>query len=87
MQVDIPTVGFGPGNETLAHTSQERISLAQMEEALAAIESGEFARQWEAEAKSGQKRFKELLERERSHAIEDAGKRVRSLMNYLREED
>ena len=34
MQAGIPTVGFGPGNETLAHTSNERIDLAQMEEAL-----------------------------------------------------
>lgn len=32
----IPTVGFGPGNETLAHTNQERISLAQMNEAVVA---------------------------------------------------
>jgi acetylornithine deacetylase/succinyl-diaminopimelate desuccinylase-like protein len=34
MQAGIPTVGFGPGNEKLAHTNQERISLAQMQEAL-----------------------------------------------------
>lgn len=36
MTADIPTVGFGPGDETLAHTNQERISLAQMEEAVVA---------------------------------------------------
>jgi succinyl-diaminopimelate desuccinylase len=29
-------VGFGPGDERLAHTNQERISLAQMEEAVVA---------------------------------------------------
>ncbi|MCB9101506.1 MAG: M20/M25/M40 family metallo-hydrolase [Anaerolineales bacterium] len=34
MTADIPTVGFGPGDEKLAHTNQERISLAQMEEAV-----------------------------------------------------
>lgn len=36
MTAGIPTVGFGPGDETLAHTNQERISLAQMEEAVVA---------------------------------------------------
>jgi len=36
MAAGIPTVGFGPGDETLAHTNQEHISLAQMEEAVAA---------------------------------------------------
>jgi acetylornithine deacetylase/succinyl-diaminopimelate desuccinylase-like protein len=36
MNAGIPTIGFGPGDETLAHTNQERISLAQMEEAVVA---------------------------------------------------
>ncbi|MBN1992769.1 MAG: M20/M25/M40 family metallo-hydrolase [Anaerolineae bacterium] len=36
MAAGIPTVGFGPGDERLAHTNQERISLAQMEEAVVA---------------------------------------------------
>lgn len=34
MAAGIPTLGFGPGDDQLAHTNQERISLAQMEEAL-----------------------------------------------------
>ena len=36
MTAGIPTIGFGPGDETLAHTNQERISLAQMKEAVVA---------------------------------------------------
>jgi acetylornithine deacetylase/succinyl-diaminopimelate desuccinylase-like protein len=36
MTAGIPTIGFGPGDETLAHTNQERINLAQMEEAVVA---------------------------------------------------
>ena len=34
MQAGIPTLGFGPGDDKLPHTNQERISLAQIEEAL-----------------------------------------------------
>jgi putative selenium metabolism hydrolase len=36
MAAGIPTIGFGPGDERLAHTNQERISLAQMAEAVVA---------------------------------------------------
>lgn len=36
MNAGIPTIGFGPGDERLAHTNQERISLAQMAEAVVA---------------------------------------------------
>lgn len=36
MTAGIPTIGFGPGDERLAHTNQERISLAQMSEAVIA---------------------------------------------------
>ena len=36
MAAGIPTIGFGPGDDRLAHTNQERISLAQMEEAVVA---------------------------------------------------
>lgn len=34
MAAGIPTVGFGPGDERLAHTNQERLNLAQMQEAV-----------------------------------------------------
>jgi putative selenium metabolism hydrolase len=36
MNAGIPTIGFGPGDERLAHTNQERIGLAQMTEAVVA---------------------------------------------------
>lgn len=39
MAAGIPTIGFGPGDDTLPHTNQERISVAQMEEALVAYVS------------------------------------------------
>lgn len=34
MEAGIPTLGFGPGDNKLAHTNQERIPVAQIEEAL-----------------------------------------------------
>lgn len=36
MAAGIPTIGFGPGDERLAHTNQERINLTQMAEAVVA---------------------------------------------------
>lgn len=36
MAAGIPTLGFGPGNELLAHTNQERLSLTELQEALVA---------------------------------------------------
>jgi acetylornithine deacetylase/succinyl-diaminopimelate desuccinylase-like protein len=43
MTAGIPTIGFGPGDERLAHTNQERINLAQMGEAVVAYASLIFA--------------------------------------------
>jgi putative selenium metabolism hydrolase len=36
MAAGIPTIGFGPGDETLAHTNQERMNLQQLQEAVVA---------------------------------------------------
>ena len=36
MAAGIPTVGFGPGDEILAHTNQERLDLAQLKAAVPA---------------------------------------------------
>ncbi|MCB0155915.1 MAG: M20/M25/M40 family metallo-hydrolase [Anaerolineae bacterium] len=36
MAAGIPTIGFGPGDETLAHTNQERLNLSQLKAAVPA---------------------------------------------------
>jgi acetylornithine deacetylase/succinyl-diaminopimelate desuccinylase-like protein len=36
MAAGIPTIGFGPGDETLAHTNQERLDLNQLKMAVTA---------------------------------------------------
>lgn len=60
---------------------------ATMAKALDRIQSGEFAREWMTEANAGQKKLKESLDGEAKHPIEKAGRRVRSLMPYLSEEE
>ncbi len=34
MAAGIPSIGFGPGDEKLAHTNQERVSIAELTEAM-----------------------------------------------------
>jgi ketol-acid reductoisomerase len=57
-----------------------------MREVLQEIESGRFARGWKEEALGGQKRLRQAIEDERGHSIENAGRNVRALMDYLKEE-
>jgi ketol-acid reductoisomerase len=51
------------------------------------IRSGEFARGWMEEEESGQKNLKRRIEEEAKHPIEKAGRRMRSLMPYLSDEE
>jgi ketol-acid reductoisomerase len=57
-----------------------------MKDILRAIESGRFAQGWREEARGGQKHLQKAIEGERGHSIEDAGKKVRALMDYLNDE-
>jgi len=58
-----------------------------MAELLERIQSGDFAREWMAEAEAGQVNLKRLISDETNHPIEKAGRRIRALMPYLSEED
>lgn len=69
----------------------DKIVSPEVRETMAAllerIQSGEFARGWMAEEDTGQKHLKEKIDQETKHPIEKAGRRIRSLMPYLSEED
>ena len=54
-----------------------------MKKVLADIQSGEFAREFIAEHRSGNKHFTELREAEKKHPIEEVGARLRSMMDWL----
>ncbi len=54
-----------------------------MKKTLADIQSGEFAREWIAENKSGGAKFNALREKEKQHPIEIVGAQLRSMMSWL----
>jgi ketol-acid reductoisomerase len=59
---------------------------AAMKKTLADIQSGEFAREWIAENKSGGHKFNALREKEKQHPIEIVGAQLRGMMSWLPKE-
>jgi ketol-acid reductoisomerase len=59
---------------------------AAMKKTLADIQSGEFAREWIEENKSGCKKFNALREKEKQHPIEIVGAQLRGMMSWLPKE-
>jgi len=57
----------------------------EMRRILGEIQSGEFAREWIAEDRSGRKHYDELLEEGAKHPIEDIGAELRSMMPWIAE--
>ncbi|MGA7304991.1 MAG: ketol-acid reductoisomerase [Rhodothermales bacterium] len=57
----------------------------RMREVLGEIQSGQFAREWINECASGGARFEKLREASRDHQIEHVGRRLRSMMSWLRD--
>src|SRR6476469_7306555 len=55
----------------------------EMKKILKEIQSGQFAREWILENKAGAPAFKAIRRRERQHPIEEVGKRLRKLMNWI----
>ena len=60
---------------------------SQMASILDTIESGEFANGWRKETSEGQSRLASAATDEAAHPIERAGRSVRELMPYLKEDD
>jgi ketol-acid reductoisomerase len=55
-----------------------------MQEILAEIRSGRFAKEWVEENANGLPRYRELLQRDLNHPIERVGKSLRERMSWLR---
>jgi ketol-acid reductoisomerase len=57
---------------------------AEMKKILSEIQSGEFARQWIEENKTGRKKFLAMREEARNQPIETVGSELRSMMTFLK---
>jgi ketol-acid reductoisomerase len=58
---------------------------AEMRRVLDEIQSGEFAREWIAEDRSGRENYDALLEKGAQHPIEDIGAELRAMMPWIAE--
>ena len=59
----------------------------KMQQILADVRSGAFAEEWIYESNSGGKRYRELLEKDLAHPIEEVGKALRAKMSWLPKEE
>jgi ketol-acid reductoisomerase len=57
---------------------------AEMKKILSEIQSGEFARQWMEENKTGRKKFLAMREGEQNQKIEHVGRELREMMPFLK---
>ena len=57
----------------------------QMKKILNEIQSGEFAKEWITEHRSGQTKFKMMRKKEAEHSIEKIGEKLRTLMPWIAE--
>ena len=56
---------------------------AEMKKILGEIQSGEFAKEWIAETRSGRENYNRLLEAGKAHPIEQVGTELRSMMPWI----
>jgi ketol-acid reductoisomerase len=54
-----------------------------MQQLLAEIQSGDFAREWIAENRAGQENFKRMREEQAGHQVEVVGKELRAQMDWI----
>ncbi len=63
----------------------DRHTKREMKKILQEIQSGKFARQWISENRRGRKKYKQLLEKDLAHPIEQVGRKLRARMPWLQE--
>ncbi len=73
------------GNHTRGPRVITDVVKKEMKKILDEVQSGQFAREWIAECESGENRLLELRNASKSHPIETVGKKLRSMMAWLRE--
>ena len=56
-----------------------------MKKILSEIQSGQFAKEWMDEHRSGQIKFKAMRKRQIEHPIEKVGEKLRTLMPWIAE--
>ena len=56
-----------------------------MDEALEAVQNGEFAREWILENQAGRPSYTQLYDEDRNHDIEEVGARLRALFSWAEE--
>ncbi len=59
----------------------------EMKKILEEVQSGEFAREWIAECEAGGSKFQELRANSKNHPVEVVGRKLRSMMSWLRKEE
>ncbi|HET9320365.1 MAG TPA: ketol-acid reductoisomerase, partial [Bryobacteraceae bacterium] len=57
---------------------------AEMRKILSEVQSGEFARQWIEENKTGRKKFLAMREAARNQKVEQVGRELREMMTFLK---
>jgi len=73
--------GLAVGPEIVDESVREN-----MDEALEAVQNGEFAREWIAENQAGRPSYTQLYRADRNHDIEEGGARLRALFSWAEEE-
>ena len=58
-----------------------------MKKILEEIRSGDFAREWIEENKTGAKHFESQRQRDREHPVEQIGQHLRRLMSWIDEKE
>jgi ketol-acid reductoisomerase len=56
---------------------------AEMKKILSEVTSGQFAKEWVEEYKSGLKKFNELYEKDHGSQLEQVGRRLRKMMKWI----